>query len=65
MPESLDINTIIGIGSGPIVSGPAAEIDYSLTKACECLKEKGDTVNVVNANQVTSRTATTTPQHEQ
>ena len=40
MPKRLDINTILVIGSGPIVIGQAAEFDYAGTQACQCSKRR-------------------------
>ena len=40
MPKRLDINTILVIGSGPIVIGQAAEFDYAGTQACQSLKRR-------------------------
>ena len=34
MPKRQDIETILVIGSGPIVIGQAAEFDYAGTQAC-------------------------------
>ena len=39
MPKRNDINTILLIGSGPIVIGQACEFDYSGTQAAKTLKE--------------------------
>ncbi len=41
MAKRTDIETILVIGSGPIVIGQAAEFDYSGTQACQALKEEG------------------------
>jgi carbamoyl-phosphate synthase large subunit len=41
MPKRQDINTILVIGSGPIVIGQAAEFDYAGAQACIALKEEG------------------------
>ena len=41
MPKRPDINTVLVIGSGPIVIGQAAEFDYSGTQACRVLREEG------------------------
>ena len=41
MPKNKDINTILVIGSGPIIIGQAAEFDYAGTQACLALKEEG------------------------
>ena len=35
MPKRSDINTVLIIGSGPIVIGQACEFDYSGTQACK------------------------------
>ena len=40
MPKRTDINTILVIGSGPIVIGQAAEFDYAGTQACQSLKRR-------------------------
>jgi carbamoyl-phosphate synthase large subunit len=60
MPKRLDINTILVIGSGPIVIGQAAEFDYSGTQACQALKEEGYKVILVNSNPATIMTDTAT-----
>jgi len=58
MPKRLDINTILVIGSGPIVIGQAAEFDYAGTQACIALKEEGYKVILVNSNPATIMTDT-------
>ncbi len=50
MPKRNDINTILIIGSGPIVIGQACEFDYSGVQACQALKEEGYRVVLVNSN---------------
>ena len=40
MPKRDDIQTILVIGSGPIIIGQAAEFDYAGTQACLALKKK-------------------------
>ncbi|WP_028398943.1 carbamoyl-phosphate synthase large subunit [Ectobacillus panaciterrae] len=60
MPKRLDINTILVIGSGPIVIGQAAEFDYSGTQACQALREEGYKVILVNSNPATIMTDTAT-----
>ena len=50
MPKRTDINTILVIGSGPIVIGQACEFDYSGAQACKVLKEEGYRVVLVNSN---------------
>ena len=47
MPKRNDIETILVIGSGPIVIGQACEFDYSGTQACKVLKEEGYRVVLV------------------
>ena len=41
MPRRTDIETILVIGSGPIVIGQACEFDYSGTQACRVLRAEG------------------------
>jgi carbamoyl-phosphate synthase large subunit len=41
MPRREDIETILLVGSGPIVIGQAAEFDYSGTQACKVLRDEG------------------------
>jgi len=41
MPRRDDIQSILVIGSGPIVIGQACEFDYSGTQACRVLVEEG------------------------
>ncbi|MET3698052.1 carbamoyl-phosphate synthase large subunit [Bacillus oleivorans] len=56
MPRRDDIQTIMVIGSGPIVIGQAAEFDYAGTQACLALKEEGYRVILVNSNPATIMT---------
>lgn len=56
MPKRTDINTILVIGSGPIIIGQAAEFDYAGTQACLSLKEEGYKVILVNSNPATIMT---------
>ena len=58
MPKRNDIQTILVIGSGPIVIGQAAEFDYAGTQACMALKEEGYKVILVNSNPATIMTDT-------
>ncbi len=58
MPKRNDINSILVIGSGPIVIGQAAEFDYAGTQACMALKEEGYRVILVNSNPATIMTDT-------
>ena len=56
MPRRDDIESILIIGSGPIVIGQAAEFDYSGTQACRALKDEGYRVVLVNSNPATIMT---------
>ena len=56
MPKRTDIQSILLIGSGPIVIGQACEFDYSGTQACRVLKEEGYRVILVNSNPATIMT---------
>lgn len=58
MPKRQDIETILVIGSGPIVIGQAAEFDYAGTQACLALKEEGYRVILINSNPATIMTDT-------
>ncbi|WAC68963.1 carbamoyl-phosphate synthase large subunit [Microbacterium sp. SL75] len=56
MPKRDDINSVLVIGSGPIVIGQACEFDYSGTQACRVLREEGVRVILVNSNPATIMT---------
>jgi len=56
MPKRTDINSILLIGSGPIVIGQACEFDYSGAQACKALREEGYRVVLVNSNPATIMT---------
>jgi len=56
VPKRPDINSVLVIGSGPIVIGQAAEFDYSGTQACRVLREEGVRVILVNSNPATIMT---------
>ncbi|MFF2369446.1 carbamoyl-phosphate synthase large subunit [Agromyces sp. NPDC058110] len=56
MPKRDDINSVLVIGSGPIVIGQAAEFDYSGTQACRVLRSEGVRVILVNPNPATIMT---------
>ncbi|MCT2588544.1 carbamoyl-phosphate synthase large subunit [Streptomyces sp. N2-109] len=56
MPKRTDIESVLVIGSGPIVIGQAAEFDYSGTQACRVLKAEGLRVILVNSNPATIMT---------
>lgn len=56
MGKREDINSVLVIGSGPIVIGQAAEFDYSGTQACRVLRSEGIKVILVNSNPATIMT---------
>ena len=56
MPRRDDLNTILVIGSGPIVIGQAVEFDYSGTQACRVLRDEGYRVILANSNPATIMT---------
>ncbi|QSR87402.1 carbamoyl-phosphate synthase large subunit [Candidatus Methylacidiphilum infernorum] len=56
MGKRTDIESILVIGSGPIVIGQAAEFDYSGVQACKALKEDGYRVILINSNPATIMT---------
>ncbi|MDY7527899.1 MULTISPECIES: carbamoyl-phosphate synthase large subunit [Cryobacterium] len=56
MPKRDDINSVLVIGSGPIVIGQACEFDYSGTQACRVLRAEGVRVILVNSNPATIMT---------
>ena len=56
MPRDHSINSVLVIGSGPIVIGQACEFDYSGTQACRVLKAEGIRVILVNSNPATIMT---------
>ena len=56
MPRRNDIETILLIGSGPIVIGQACEFDYSGTQACRILRQEGYRVVLANSNPATIMT---------
>ncbi len=56
MPRRDDIESILLIGSGPIVIGQACEFDYSGTQACRVLREEGYRVILANSNPATIMT---------
>ncbi|MEN8040304.1 MAG: carbamoyl-phosphate synthase large subunit [Actinomycetota bacterium] len=56
MPKRTDIQSIVVIGSGPIIIGQACEFDYSGTQAVKVLREHGYRVVLVNSNPATIMT---------
>ncbi len=57
MPKRTDIESILVIGSGPIVIGQACEFDYSGTQAVRALRREGYRVVLMNSNPATIKTA--------
>ena len=53
MPKRDDLNSILVIGSGPIIIGQACEFDYSGTQAVRALKAEGYRIILVNSNPAT------------
>jgi carbamoyl-phosphate synthase large subunit len=56
VPKRTDLETILIIGSGPIIIGQACEFDYSGTQACRVLRDEGYRVVLVNSNPATIMT---------
>jgi len=56
VPRRSDLNSVMVIGSGPIVIGQACEFDYSGTQACRVLRAEGLRVILVNSNPATIMT---------
>jgi carbamoyl-phosphate synthase large subunit len=56
MPKRTDIESILILGSGPIVIGQASEFDYSGAQACKVLRREGYRVILVNSNPATIMT---------
>ncbi|MDR1079548.1 MAG: carbamoyl-phosphate synthase large subunit [Deltaproteobacteria bacterium] len=56
MPKRKDLETVMILGSGPIVIGQACEFDYSATQGCKALKEEGLRLVLLNSNPATVMT---------
>ena len=56
MPLDKSIDSVLVIGSGPIVIGQACEFDYSGTQACRVLRSEGIRVILINSNPATIMT---------
>jgi carbamoyl-phosphate synthase large subunit len=56
MPKRADLESVLIIGSGPIVIGQACEFDYSGTQAVKALREEGLRVILINSNPATIMT---------
>ncbi|MEH0156547.1 carbamoyl-phosphate synthase large subunit [Limibacter armeniacum] len=60
MPRKKHINSVLIIGSGPIVIGQACEFDYSGSQAARSLREEGIEVTLINSNPATIMTDSVT-----
>ncbi len=56
MPRDLSIQSVLIVGSGPIIIGQACEFDYSGTQAARSLREEGVKVILINSNPATIMT---------
>ena len=56
MPRRTDLESILIIGSGPIVIGQACEFDYAGTQAVKALRSEGLRIVLVNSNPATIMT---------
>jgi carbamoyl-phosphate synthase large subunit len=56
MPKDNSLQSVLIIGSGPIIIGQACEFDYSGTQAATSLREEGIKVILINSNPATIMT---------
>lgn len=56
MPKNNSIQSVLIIGSGPIIIGQACEFDYSGSQAARSLREEGIKVILINSNPATIMT---------
>ncbi len=63
MPRDTSIQSVLIIGSGPIIIGQACEFDYSGTQASRSLREEGIKVSLINSNPATIMTDPVTADH--
>lgn len=63
MPKDNSIQSVLIIGSGPIVIGQACEFDYSGSQAARSLREEGISVTLINSNPATIMTDPVTADH--
>ncbi len=56
MPRDNSIQSVLIIGSGPIIIGQACEFDYSGSQASRSLREEGIKVALINSNPATIMT---------
>ncbi len=63
MPRDNAIQSVLIIGSGPIIIGQACEFDYSGSQAARSLREEGIEVSLINSNPATIMTDPVTADH--
>jgi carbamoyl-phosphate synthase large subunit len=63
MPRKNSIQSILIIGSGPIIIGQACEFDYSGSQAARSLREEGIEVSLINSNPATIMTDKVSADH--
>ncbi|GIV34984.1 MAG: carbamoyl-phosphate synthase (glutamine-hydrolyzing) [Chitinophagales bacterium] len=63
MPRDKSIQSVLIIGSGPIIIGQACEFDYSGSQAARSLREEGIEVTLINSNPATIMTDNVTADH--
>lgn len=56
MPKDPSIQSVLIVGSGPIIIGQACEFDYSGSQAARSLREEGIRVTLINSNPATIMT---------
>jgi len=56
MPKDNSIQSVLIIGSGPIVIGQACEFDYAGSQASRSLREEGIEITLINSNPATIMT---------
>lgn len=56
MPRDTSIQSVLIIGSGPIIIGQACEFDYSGSQAARSLRQEGIEVTLINSNPATIMT---------
>ena len=63
MPKNKEIQSVLIIGSGPIIIGQACEFDYSGSQAARSLREEGIEVSLINSNPATIMTDKVSADH--
>lgn len=56
MPKDKSIQSVLIVGSGPIIIGQACEFDYAGSQAARSLREEGIRVTLINSNPATIMT---------